>query len=64
MHPGMFVNEDTEPRKHIVLLFHPVVYLQRNDIGIILHFQVRRRGSNVSILCKCVVVERMTCHVP
>lgn len=39
--PGMFVNKDTEPRRHRVFLFQPTVYLRRNVIGIILHFQVR-----------------------
>lgn len=41
MRPGMFVNKDTELRQHIRFLFQPIVYLQRNVIGIILHFQVR-----------------------
>ena len=41
MRPGMFVNKDTELRKHIRFLFQPIVYLQRNVIGIIFHFQVR-----------------------
>lgn len=34
------VNKDTERRQHIVFLLQCVVYLQRNVIGIILHFQV------------------------
>lgn len=41
MRPGMFVNKDTELRQHVGVLFQPIVYLQRNVIGIILHFQAR-----------------------
>ena len=41
MRPGMFVNKDTELRQHLGFLFQLIVYLQRNVIGIILHFQVR-----------------------